>query len=474
MTQTQGKEIKRVPSELLAVLLIVITVGLIALCLGFFNRSFSPTVPVTLVSDRSGLVMEPYAKVKMRGVQVGHVAAVSGGSNPVSLQLDIDPDQIQFIPANVQARINATSLFGAKYVDLTYPSEPSSQPLAAGAILKSENVAVEVNTVFQNLVQLLKKIDPAKLNAILSAFADGVRGQGEAIGAATQASNEVLLAVNPRMDVVREDFRALQGVSEVYGTAANDIVDILSAASTTSGTVVDHSKQLDALLVNLAGFSRSGVDVLGPNKDNLVKAVDLLEPTTNLLMKYNPELTCVLVGANNALDDLKHYTGGGDGKSLIMDAQVLLGDDPYRYPDNLPLIAAKGGPGGKPGCGSLPDVALNWPVRALITDTGFGTGLDYRPNPGIGFPGWANYFPVTRGVPQPPSIRHDGPPAPGPVLGPAPYGAPLYGPGGVPLYPGLPPAPIPGQPPVTEADLPPALPPDAGAAPAQAPNQPPS
>jgi phospholipid/cholesterol/gamma-HCH transport system substrate-binding protein len=273
---------------------------------------------------------------------------------------------------------------------------------------------------------------------------------------------------------VRQNFRALQGVSEVYGAAANDIVDILSAASTTSGTVVDHSKQLDAFLVNLAGFSRSGVDVLGPNKDNLVKAVDLLEPTTNLVMKYNPELTCVLVGADNVLDDLKHFAGGGDGKSFIMDAQILLGDDPYRYPDNLPLIAAKGGPGGKPGCGSLPDVALNWPVRALITDTGFGTGLDYRPNPGIGFPGWANYFPVTRGVPQPPSIRYDGPPAPGPVPGAAPYGAPLYGPGGVPLYPGLPPAPLSGPPPVTEADLPPALPPDAGAAPAQAPTPPPS
>src|SRR5829696_8293689 len=105
-------------------LLAVIVVGLIALSLGFFNRSFSRMVPVTLTSDRSGLIMEPYAKVKMRGVQVGRVAKVSGGSNPVSLQLEIYPDQIQYIPANVEVRINATTLFGAKYIDLNYPPDP--------------------------------------------------------------------------------------------------------------------------------------------------------------------------------------------------------------------------------------------------------------------------------------------------------------------------------------------------------------
>src|SRR5690606_10780901 len=98
-----------------------------------------------------------------------------------------------------------------------------------------------------------------------------------------------------------------------------------------------------------------------------------------------------------------------------VDAAVLLGDDPYRYPDNLPIVRAKGGPGGKPGCGSLPDVAENFPVRALVTNTGFGAGLDHRPYRGIGFPGWANYFPVTRPVPEPPSIRHPGGPAPGPA-----------------------------------------------------------
>ena len=85
-------------------------------------------------------------------------------------------------------------------------------------------------------------------------------------------------------------------------------------------------------------------------------------------------------------------------------------------------------------------------MRQLITNTGWGTGLDIRPNPGIGFPGYADYFPVTRAVPEPPSVRYPGGPAPGPMPYPGapPYGAQLYAPDGTPLWPGLPPAPPPG------------------------------
>ncbi len=320
-------------------------------------------------------------------------------------------------------------------------------------MVQSRNVTTEVNTVFQNLVGVLNKIDVAKLNAVLTALADGFRGKGEAIGEATTDLNQVLMAINPRSETIRTDFRAFKGFSDTYSAAARDIVTVLDAVSTTSSTITNNAKQLDALLLDVTGLSRSGVNLLGPNKDNLVHGINLLQSTTSLLMKYNPELTCLLVGGKNVVDfGFLDVAGGHNGFSVILDAGLLLGDDTYRFPDNLPINGIKGGPGGQPGCGSLPDVAKNFPQRYLVTNSGWGTGMDVRPNPGIGFPGYVDYFPVTRGTPQPPSIRHPGGPAPGPVpgtagySGTAPYGAPQYAPDGTPLYPGLPPAPPPGRP----------------------------
>jgi phospholipid/cholesterol/gamma-HCH transport system substrate-binding protein len=425
-------------------MLLAVIAAFLVVTAAVYSGTFRSYVPVTLTSDRSGLVMETGAKVKMRGVEVGRVKTISGGDGGASLELSIDPDQIQFIPANVQARIQATTAFGAKFVDLVSPADPSPARLASGAVLRSTNVSSEVNTIFENLSDLLRMIDPSKLNAVLTAVADGVRGQGERMGQAITDLDVVLAALNERNDTIRADWRSFKRFNDTYAAVASDIVTILDGASTTSATVVDHAAQLDSLLLKTIGLSRSGTQLLGSSKDNLVDLVGTLAPTTSLLREYSPVYTCWLQGATWFLDNGGFDVWGrGDGRSIQLDVGLLFGNDPYAYPDNLPIVAAKGGPGGRPGCGSLPDATKNFPVRQLITNTGWGTGLDIRPNPGLGHPCWADYFPVTRANPEPPSIRQCLPgPAPGPIPYPGapPYGAPLYGPGGTPLWPGVPPA----------------------------------
>jgi phospholipid/cholesterol/gamma-HCH transport system substrate-binding protein len=430
-----------------SLILVAVITGLVMVTAGFFSGTFRSFVPVTLTSDRSGLVMESGGKVKMRGVEVGRVASISAGSQTVSVQLEIYPDQIRYIPANVQAQIRATTAFGAKYVDLISPDTPSPARLAAGAHLASRNVSTEVNTVFQNLVDVLHQVDPPKLNSVLTALADGVRGQGQRIGEATTAANDVLLALNSRSEAMRRDWRSFGQFSKTYAAAAQDIVHTLDAASTTSRTITSHKSQLNALLLNTIGFADAGIRLVGPSHNNFIDAINTLAPTTDLLMKYNPEYTCLLQGAKRFYDQGSQSIGG-NGRTVVLDAGILWGNDPFVYPDNLPVVAGKGGPGGKPGCGSLPDVSRQWPVRALVTNTGWGTGLDIRPNPGLGSPMFANYFPVTKGTPEPPRYYGLPAPAPGPIPYPGapPYGAPLYGPGGVPLWPGVPPAPVAPEP----------------------------
>ena len=50
-----------------------------------FSGQFRSFVPVTLTADRSGLVMESGAKVKMRGVVVGRVGKIHGGTGDAEL-----------------------------------------------------------------------------------------------------------------------------------------------------------------------------------------------------------------------------------------------------------------------------------------------------------------------------------------------------------------------------------------------------
>ena len=213
-------------------------------------------------------------------------------------------------------------------------------------------------------------------------------GTANSSGRAITDANQVLLAVNSRAETVQRGLAGGQGIQRHLQRCRAGHPDNARRgrhhAAPRSPTT---RRRWIRLLTGVIGFSRSGIDLIGSSQDNLIRAVDLAESTTSLLIKYNPELTCMLVGAKTALDTgYLDATGGADGKSLILDTALLLGADQYRYPQNLPVIGAKGGPGGEPGCGSLPDVAANWPLRQLITNTGWGTGLDIRPNPGIGFP----------------------------------------------------------------------------------------
>jgi phospholipid/cholesterol/gamma-HCH transport system substrate-binding protein len=424
---------------------VVVIAALSMLTALLFEGTLRETIPLTLVSDRAGLVMENGAKVKLRGVQVGEVESISADAaartDLSKLTLKMDPGPFKYLPSNVEAEIKSSTAFGAKYVDLIVPPDASSTPLQSGAVLHSRNVTVEVNTVFENLQAVVHSIDPAKLNAVLSAVAESVRGKGDRIGLAITDANNVLLAVNPRMPTVRRDWQLFGQTAAAYSDAAQDILSILDSFSTTSQTISSHARSLDELLLSAVGFSQSGINTIGGNQPNLVRAMNILDPTTALLMKYSPTYTCLFQGAQWFLDHGGRDALGGNGRSVIMDAGLLFGDDPYRYPDNLPIVNAKGGPGGKPSCGSLPDVSKNFPVKYLVTDTGFGTGLDIRPNPGIGFPGIANYFPVTKANPEPPRIRYPGGPAPGPPSpypGGPPYGAPEYGPEPAPPPPSAP------------------------------------
>src|ERR1700757_4042516 len=170
---------------LTGLLTVAVIAAVVAVAVGLFQRSFSESVPVTVLSPRAGLVMNVDAKVEMRGVQVGKVASIEPRPNGQAvLHLAMYPSDVHLIPANVLVDITSPTVFGAKFVDLVPPAEPSAQSLHAGQVLDSQHVTLQNNTVFQRLTSVLDRLDPAKLNETLGALAKAFSGRGEKVGQA--------------------------------------------------------------------------------------------------------------------------------------------------------------------------------------------------------------------------------------------------------------------------------------------------
>ena len=334
---------------------------IIGLAVALFRGSFTRTTPITVISDRAGLVMNPDAKVKMRGVQVGTVDTIEQRADGKAvLHLALDPDQMHLIPENIGADIASTTVFGAKYVQLIPPDDPSEQPLAAGAQLQGSHVTVEINTVFQQLVTVLDKIDPAKLNETLGAMSAAFSGRGEQFGQSLSDINALLAKWEPSLDNFGRDLALTAPVAEAYGDAADDLLRTVQNTITLSDGIVDEQQNLDAFLVSAIGLADVGNDVLGSNREAASEALRVVAPTTDLLNEYAPALNCMLGGMNVVRKSPPQLDPG-----VVVNVAFTLGIERYRYPANLPKVAAKGGP----HCMGLPDLGFGNPSKYLVTDT---------------------------------------------------------------------------------------------------------
>ena len=97
---------------------VAVIAAIVAVAVGLFRGSFTESAPVTVISPRAGLVMNPDAKVKMRGVQVGRVDSIESRPNGQAvLHLAMQPAEMHLIPANVLVDITSPTVFGAKFVE---------------------------------------------------------------------------------------------------------------------------------------------------------------------------------------------------------------------------------------------------------------------------------------------------------------------------------------------------------------------
>jgi phospholipid/cholesterol/gamma-HCH transport system substrate-binding protein len=348
---------------MLAGLATFLTIALLmAFTIGAFRGSFTPSSPVTVLTPRAGLVMNNDARVTMRGVEVGKVDSIEARPDGVAvLHLAMDPAQLHLIPGNVGVEIASPTVFGAKYVQLTPPDAPSPQPLRAGQVLDARHVTVEINTIFDQLNSVLSSIDPAKMNETLGTLAKALDGRGQKLGEALVNLDEFFGTVNRSLTALDHELTIAPEVFGSYADAAPDLVKTAANATRVAQTVVDEQGNLDAFLVSMIGLADVGNDVIGTNRQGLTDVLHLLVPTTDLANQYSEALWCGLSGlVPLAKAPPLPFPG------VVVSVSFTLGTERYRYPQDLPKVAATGGP----QCQLLPKVPMEAHPPFVVMDVG--------------------------------------------------------------------------------------------------------
>jgi phospholipid/cholesterol/gamma-HCH transport system substrate-binding protein len=390
------------PYKTAAVVFLLVAAMVLALAWLQFRGSFTAKTSLTMVAARAGLVMDPGSKVTYNGVEIGRVSSISetqrDGKPAAQFILDVNPKYIRLIPANVAANIKGTTVFGNKYVSLTSPKHAKQQRITQQDLIDARSVTTEFNTLFETLTSIAEKVDPVKLNLTLAAAAEALNGLGDKFGQSIVNGNAILDDINPRMPQIRHDIQQLAALGDTYANAAPDLFDSLNNAVVTARTLHRQEADLDAALLAATGLGNTGEDIFRRGGPYFQRGVADLLPTAQLFDTYSPEIFCTIRNYYDEEPKAYQTTGGGNGYALKTMTELMSGlggiltlagltgtvatmgllglagvvggaPNPYVYPDNLPRVNARGGPGGAPGCWQ-PITRDLWPAPDLVMDTG--------------------------------------------------------------------------------------------------------
>jgi virulence factor Mce-like protein len=275
--------------------------AVVAALLGFTIAVYNKVLPwqsadtVYLNADRAGNQLVVPADVKLNGVLVGRVSGVSSTGSYARMTLQIDKSKLHEIPANVVARILPKTLFGEKYVDLVVPSQPAARHLSVGAVIPQDRskTAIELQTVFNDLIPVLQALNPAQLSITLSNLATALRGRGEALGRNLSLVDTYFKRFNGDLGTFNHDIQALADFSSTYADATPDLLETLRNFSVNARTVTVKQDTYAQFLTGSSDFAQTASRVFGANANRLIQLARVSKPVLDLYAQFSPVLECL-------------------------------------------------------------------------------------------------------------------------------------------------------------------------------------
>jgi virulence factor Mce-like protein len=191
-----------------------------------------------------GQGIRPGGDVKERGVLVGRIGKIERVEGVCRIQLDLKPDAIDQIPANVGAQVRAKTIFGEKWVELLYPDDPDGQTIAADDIIPKDRTIdpLEVETILNVALPLLDAIDPEHLAGALEALASGFIGHEDAAIRGIEKGIQALKPLNDNKDLVASGIKQLADSSAVLSRVDADLLTALGNLDDLNRWATDNSE----------------------------------------------------------------------------------------------------------------------------------------------------------------------------------------------------------------------------------------
>jgi virulence factor Mce-like protein len=345
---------KVIRTRLQGLAFLVVLALLLGLSVASYNKAFTEVARVTLETDTAGNQLQVTSDVKVRGVIVGEVRGVAADAEGATIDLAIEPEYLEQIPADVTARLLPKTLFGERFVALQLPENPGEERLADGDVIgqdRTEN-AIELQRVIDDTLPLLQAVHPDDLSFTLGAVADALRGKGDDLGANLAGTGEYVGEINTVLPQLQADISGLADFAETYQGAADDLLAVLDNLAVTNTTVVDQAEQLRRTFSVGTSSSNETAAFLERNERNLISLAETSRPVLGLFAEYSPVYPCLLEGLARSVPRIGETFGQDGDPALNLNIQFTLPPRSPYQPGDQPVYADAA----PPDCRGLDDI----------------------------------------------------------------------------------------------------------------------
>ncbi|MGH3349754.1 MAG: MCE family protein [Nocardioides sp.] len=295
----------------LAVVAAVATVSWLA-----YDQTFVDRSEVQLTTGTLGNALQEGSDVKLLGVPVGTVRTVAAREGGAELTLALEPDVLPDLSQDTTARLLPKTLFGERYVALQPAKGPELEP--GGTIEQDRSdEAIELEQVLDELLPVLKALQPHKLNATLSELATMLRGNGGDIGEVFAAWADYLHRLNPLVPELTDDLASLGRVAGHFEEAAPDLLDALDTMTVTAETLVDQREQVAETFRSVTTTAQDSDRWLERNRETIIVLSDSGRDALRAVSPYASSFPCLFSALRDFAPEMDRNLGKGTDKHGI-------------------------------------------------------------------------------------------------------------------------------------------------------------
>lgn len=248
----------------------------------------------------------PGDEVRVSGVKVGRIDSIEPTGGQVKVVFTVDRGIA--IPAGASAVIVAQNLVAARYLQLTPAYRDSGPTMPTGSVIPIQRTAVPVewDDVKTQLMRLATDLGPSSESArpalarLIDDTAEAMGGNGAKLRQMlAQLSSVARIFADGSGDIVNV-IKGLQSLVAALHDSGDEIVGFERHLAALTGTLDDHTGDLDAALRDLATATQDTQRFVGANREMTVEQIQRLTAVSQTLADNRKSLEQLLHVAPNA------------------------------------------------------------------------------------------------------------------------------------------------------------------------------